>query len=179
MRVHFVYSGSSWSIDWCDTSLLYTCFIYNTSSSSNTSSHIIILSSFLLRSYFILTNPRTHAYCTDATVYRQLANPKAGSRKSPPYAAKILSIVPVCHNINNSGFFNTVTLQIFLLIPIPSICNYRLFTVVFYILCAILLLYCLRHVKLFIKRIWMNEMNVRRRDVSCYLPNELAALDKL
>jgi len=38
-------------IDWGDTSLLYTCFIYNTSSSSNTSSHIIILSSFLLRSY--------------------------------------------------------------------------------------------------------------------------------
>jgi len=35
---------------------------------------------------------------------------------------------------------NTVTLQIFLLIPIPSIFNYRLFTIVFYILCAFLLL---------------------------------------
>jgi len=53
--------------------------------------------------------------------------------------------------------FNTITLQIFLLIPIASIYNYRLFTIVFYILCAFLVLYGLRHVKLFNKRIWMND----------------------
>jgi len=29
----------------------------------------------------------THAHCTDATLCRQPANPKADSRKSPPYAA--------------------------------------------------------------------------------------------
>jgi len=49
--------------------------------------------------------------------------------------------------------FNTVTLQLFLLIDITSFCNYRLFTIVFYTLCALLVLYGLRHVKLFIKRI--------------------------
>jgi len=36
---------------------------------------------------------------------------------------------------------NSVTLQIFVLISIPSIYYCRVFTVVFYILCAFLLLY--------------------------------------
>jgi len=64
-----------------------------------------------------------------------------------------LSANYVTSHLNNSDFFNTVTLQIFLLIHIPSIFNYRLFTVVFYVLCSFLSLYGLRHVKLFIKRI--------------------------
>jgi len=50
-----------------------------------------------------------------------------------------------------------VTLQIFQSIDIPSIYNYRLFTIVSYIVSAFLLLHGLRHVELFIKRISMNE----------------------
>jgi len=51
------------------------------------------------------------------------------------------ALVDKTSRLNNSGLFNTVTLQIFLLIPIPSIDNYRSLTLCF-IFC-VLAYYCM------------------------------------